>query len=226
MNAGSGTHVAMTGGGGYSLATKGAKDVIDGAWPLVETAIARIPDRPGRAFTLSDMGTARRRHVVRHDRESHRRDSRPVSRTGRADRLHRSAAQRLQRRLSAGARAGRRAELPGSPRERAGAGLGDVVPPAYPAGRTPDRGSRRRPCTGCRASPATSRTTSTWSGRRGRPSRRFAPRGPPTGRPSCGEPRHGTRAGRPAGAGHLRNRRGGPAISAPPAASTCSTPSP
>lgn len=58
MNAGSGTHVAMTGGGGYSLATKGAKDVIDGAWPLVETAIARIPDRPGRAFTLSDMGTA------------------------------------------------------------------------------------------------------------------------------------------------------------------------
>ena len=52
------THVAMTTGGAYSLATLGAKDVIDGAWPLVREAIERSPDRPGHAFTLSDMGTA------------------------------------------------------------------------------------------------------------------------------------------------------------------------
>jgi len=52
------THVAMTAGGAYSLATRGAKDVIDGAWPLVREAIERIPDRPDRPFTLSDMGTA------------------------------------------------------------------------------------------------------------------------------------------------------------------------
>lgn len=52
------THVAMTTGGTYSLATRGAKDVIDGAWPLVRAAIGRIPDRPGMPFTLSDMGTA------------------------------------------------------------------------------------------------------------------------------------------------------------------------
>lgn len=52
------THVAMTTGGAYSLATLGAKDVIDGAWPLVRDAIERIPDRRGSAFTFSDMGTA------------------------------------------------------------------------------------------------------------------------------------------------------------------------
>ena len=52
------THVAMTAGGAYTLATLGAKDVIDGAWPLVRDAIERIPDRSGSAFTFSDMGTA------------------------------------------------------------------------------------------------------------------------------------------------------------------------
>lgn len=52
------THVAMTRGGAYSLATLGAKDVIDGAWPLVREAIEQIPDRPSSAFTFSDMGTA------------------------------------------------------------------------------------------------------------------------------------------------------------------------
>ena len=52
------THVAMTAGGAYSLATLGAKDVINGAWPIVLDAIERIPDRPGSAFTFSDMGTA------------------------------------------------------------------------------------------------------------------------------------------------------------------------
>ena len=48
----------MAADGAYSLATRGAKDVIDGAWPLVEAAIARVPARPGCAFTFSDMGTA------------------------------------------------------------------------------------------------------------------------------------------------------------------------
>lgn len=52
------THVAMTRGGAYSLATLGAKHVIDGAWPLVRDAIEQIPDRAGSAFTFSDMGTA------------------------------------------------------------------------------------------------------------------------------------------------------------------------
>ncbi|MDG2481678.1 MAG: SAM-dependent methyltransferase [Alphaproteobacteria bacterium] len=52
------THVAMTTGGAYSIVTRGAKDVIDGAWPLVMDAIGRIPDRPGSAFTLTDIGTA------------------------------------------------------------------------------------------------------------------------------------------------------------------------
>ena len=52
------THVAMTAGGAYSLATLGEKDAINGAWPIVLDAIERIPDRPGSAFTFSDMGTA------------------------------------------------------------------------------------------------------------------------------------------------------------------------
>lgn len=50
-------HIAMKGGGYYSLATLGAKHVIDGATPLVLDAIARMPDS-GAAFTMSDMGTA------------------------------------------------------------------------------------------------------------------------------------------------------------------------
>ena len=43
------THVAMTTGGAYSLATLGAKDVIDGAWPLVREAIERSPDQATRS---------------------------------------------------------------------------------------------------------------------------------------------------------------------------------
>jgi hypothetical protein len=50
-------HIAMKGGGYYSLATLGAKHVIDGATPLVLDAIARMPDDAG-AFMMSDMGTA------------------------------------------------------------------------------------------------------------------------------------------------------------------------
>src|SRR5262249_19198447 len=49
--------IAMKGGGYYSLATIGAKDVIDGATPLVLDAIARIPDAEG-PFWFADMGTA------------------------------------------------------------------------------------------------------------------------------------------------------------------------
>jgi len=47
----------MKGGGYYSLATLGAKHVIDGATPLVLDAIARMPNDAG-AFVMSDMGTA------------------------------------------------------------------------------------------------------------------------------------------------------------------------
>src|ERR1043165_263416 len=49
--------IAMKGGGYYSLATLGAKHVIDGASPMVLAAIARMPDGAG-PFVLSDMGTA------------------------------------------------------------------------------------------------------------------------------------------------------------------------
>lgn len=51
--------IAMKGGGYYSLATTGAKDVIDGATPLVLDAVAamEIPDAE-RPFTMADMGCA------------------------------------------------------------------------------------------------------------------------------------------------------------------------
>lgn len=49
----------MKGGGYYSLATKGAKDVIDRATPLVLDAIERIGSgQDGQAFTIADMGCA------------------------------------------------------------------------------------------------------------------------------------------------------------------------
>jgi hypothetical protein len=52
-------NVAMRGDGYYSTVTKGAKDVIDGATPLVVSAIARLPDRDASIpFTLADMGCA------------------------------------------------------------------------------------------------------------------------------------------------------------------------
>ena len=50
---------AMRGGGYYSTATKGAKDVIDGATPLLIDAVHRMPDAsPLTPFTLTDMGCA------------------------------------------------------------------------------------------------------------------------------------------------------------------------
>lgn len=49
--------IAMRGGGYYSLATIGAKDVIDGATHFVLNAIDEMPLDSGR-FTLTDMGTA------------------------------------------------------------------------------------------------------------------------------------------------------------------------
>ena len=49
----------MRGGGYYSAVTKGAKDVICSATPLVLEAIGRLPDRDASApFTLTDMGCA------------------------------------------------------------------------------------------------------------------------------------------------------------------------
>lgn len=51
--------VAMKGGGYYSLATKGAKDVIDVATPLVLQAIEAMNPAPDkRPFTMTDMGCA------------------------------------------------------------------------------------------------------------------------------------------------------------------------
>lgn len=51
--------VAMRGGGYYSAVTRGAKDAIDSATPLVLEAIYRLPDQDTSApFTLTDMGCA------------------------------------------------------------------------------------------------------------------------------------------------------------------------
>jgi len=51
--------ITMSGGGLYSLATIGAKHVIDAATPLVLEAIAELPTAAlASGFTLSDMGTA------------------------------------------------------------------------------------------------------------------------------------------------------------------------
>ena len=49
--------IAMKGGGYYSLATVGAKHVIDSAIPLVLEAIGRMPAGQG-PFAFADMGTA------------------------------------------------------------------------------------------------------------------------------------------------------------------------
>ncbi len=49
----------MSGGGSYSLATRGAKDVIDAATPLVISAIERMKLRPSvRRFGMMDLGCA------------------------------------------------------------------------------------------------------------------------------------------------------------------------
>ncbi len=51
--------ITMSGGGLYSLATIGARHVIDAATPLVVDAIEGLPgQRLATGFTLSDMGTA------------------------------------------------------------------------------------------------------------------------------------------------------------------------
>ncbi len=49
--------ITMSGGGLYSLATTGAKHVIDAATPLVLNAISTLPlESIERGFTISDMG--------------------------------------------------------------------------------------------------------------------------------------------------------------------------
>ena len=51
--------ITMSGGGLYSLATTGAKDVIDTATPLVLDAINALPQASlNDGFTISDMGCA------------------------------------------------------------------------------------------------------------------------------------------------------------------------
>ena len=52
-------HISMKGGGYYSKATTGAKDVIDGGTPLILEALASmdIPDE-ARPFTMADSGCA------------------------------------------------------------------------------------------------------------------------------------------------------------------------
>ena len=50
-------NITMSGGGLYSLATKGAKDVIDIATPRVIDALESM-DIPGDRFTIADMGCA------------------------------------------------------------------------------------------------------------------------------------------------------------------------
>jgi len=51
--------ITMSGGGLYSLATIGAKHVIDAATPMVVEAIENLPDASlDNGFTLSDMGCA------------------------------------------------------------------------------------------------------------------------------------------------------------------------
>ena len=53
--------ITMSGGGLYSLATIGARDVIDAATPLVIDAINDLPLASiENGFTLSDMGTPMR----------------------------------------------------------------------------------------------------------------------------------------------------------------------
>jgi indole-3-acetate O-methyltransferase len=52
-------NVAMRSGGYFSTATKGAKDAIDGATPLVLDAIHHLPETdPAHPFTMTDMGCA------------------------------------------------------------------------------------------------------------------------------------------------------------------------
>jgi SAM dependent carboxyl methyltransferase len=52
-----GVDLAMRGGGYYSAATKGARDVVDNATPLVLETVDRLPDcDTSTVFTMSDMG--------------------------------------------------------------------------------------------------------------------------------------------------------------------------
>ncbi|MGI9310015.1 MAG: SAM-dependent methyltransferase [bacterium] len=52
-------HIAMAGGGAYSLATRGAKDVIDAATPMVLDAIERMElPRTRKRFHMMDIGCA------------------------------------------------------------------------------------------------------------------------------------------------------------------------
>ncbi|MEC8136954.1 MAG: hypothetical protein VX107_12425, partial [Pseudomonadota bacterium] len=58
-NAASTRHISMKGGGYYSKATIGAKDVIDGGTPMIMEALSTmdIPDI-ATPFTMADSGCA------------------------------------------------------------------------------------------------------------------------------------------------------------------------
>ena len=52
-------NITMSAGGAYSLATRGAKDVIDAATPLVIAAIERMDLSPSsKRFSIADIGCA------------------------------------------------------------------------------------------------------------------------------------------------------------------------
>ena len=118
----------MKGGGYYSLATLGAKHVIDGATPLVLDAIAAMPNSR-EAFVFADMGTAdggTSRDLVERVVETVRRRWPARDRPG----LYRPAAQRLQC-------PGWHRPWPGAGRRRLSAVLRDLLPSPDPAQRQP-----------------------------------------------------------------------------------------
>ena len=56
-------NITMSGGGAYSLATRGAEDVINAATPIVLEALDSINILENQdLFTFSDMGTADGEH--------------------------------------------------------------------------------------------------------------------------------------------------------------------
>ena len=121
--------IAMKGGGYYSLATLGAKHVIDGATPLVLEAIAAMPESP-RGLRLRRYGDRRWRHLPRPRRAGGRGGAPALA--GARDRfgLYRPAAQRLQC-------PDRQHPWPGTGRRRLSPVLRDLLPSPDPAQRQP-----------------------------------------------------------------------------------------
>ena len=51
-------NITMSSGGAYSLATRGAEDVINAAIPMVEEALLKMELEEKRNFSFADMGCA------------------------------------------------------------------------------------------------------------------------------------------------------------------------